>query len=174
MTVEPHVTLVGLRCSGKSSVGRALAELLGRPFVDLDEALAERWERPVGELLVWAGPLTFRDLEQHELALRLAPGEASVLSPGGGAVERAASRARLALTRCFWLDAPPEVLGSRLARDPTPRPALLSDDAAGEVAELARRRAPLYAEVAEARLDACRPVEELAEEIAARLRGARI
>ena len=174
MIREPHVTLVGLRCAGKSSVGRALADRLGRPFVDLDEVLAARWARPVGELLVWAGPLLFRDLEQHELALRLASGEPSVLATGGGAVERAASRARLALTRCFWLDAPPEVLGQRLARDPTPRPPLVSDDAVREVAELAARRGPLYAEVAEARLDARRTVEELVEELAARLRSERV
>ena len=50
MTQHPvtpgHVCLVGLRCAGKSTVGRLLARELGWPFADLDESLAELWGRP--------------------------------------------------------------------------------------------------------------------------------
>ena len=172
------VTLVGLRCAGKTAVGRALAAALGRPFVDLDQVLAERWagssgaERvpPVGAVLERVGLAVFRDLEEAELALRLQGDGTLVLATGGGCVEREASRARLARTRCFWLDASAEELARRRAADPTPRPPLTDGDATAEAAELALRRAPWYEAVAEARIaTGGRTVDEVVDAIRTRL-----
>lgn len=176
------VTLVGLRCSGKTSVGGALARELGGTFADLDEVLAARWaaensagaeHASAGEVLARIGIEAFRELEERCLAELLDAGGVRVLATGGGAIERTANRERLARTRCVWLDAPVEVLVARQSRDATLRPPLLGGgDPAAETAELARRRAPLYAEVAELRLDAgaesvARLVERVVEWLAA-------
>jgi shikimate kinase len=168
------VCLVGLRCAGKSSVGRALAALLDWPFEDLDLVLARRWAQAEGlaqppapgELLARVGLQTFRALEGEALAELCRREPPLVIATGGGCVETPGNRVLLGAARTFWLDGPVEVLVARLAADPTPRPSLTGADPADEVRILADRRAPLYGSVAEAGLDARRSVEQLAEGIA--------
>lgn len=180
------VCLVGLRCAGKTTVGRALAERLGRPFVDLDEALVERWNRgavaPVGgagELLAAEGEETFRRVEAETLAALLeAPGP-RVLATGGGCVETEACRtalfqgAREGALRVVWLLAPVEVLAARLRADPTVRPSLTGGHPADELPLLAERRGEHYEALADVILDATQPVEVLVDELAERLADSR-
>lgn len=180
---RPQVALIGLRCAGKSSVGRRLAELLGLDFADLDRELVllhqrERCggrsePRSAGELLAELGEPAFRVLEERALRELLERPAARVIATGGGAVESAASRDLLrARCTCIWLFAEPAVLRARLAADPPARPALTAAGALAEVEALARRREPLYRELAELALDSSRAsVEELALELARRLRA---
>lgn len=154
-TRSATIALVGLRCAGKTSVGRELARGLGLPFVDLDDELVRlhAGSTRVGELLVELGEPAFRALEQRALETTLAAGP-QVLATGGGVVERASNRALLReRATCVWLAVEPDELARRLRADPTPRPALLGDDAALEVRALLARRAPWYAEVATLRID---------------------
>ncbi len=148
------VALVGLRGSGKSRVGRLLAEHLGWPFADLDEELArEAGAAAAGEVLSERGEEAFRDLEQEVLARCAAAPGPRVLATGGGVVEREANRRLLAgELRCVWLVAEPATLLARTAADPSARPALTELAPLAEVELLAERRAPLYGEVAEARV----------------------
>ena len=89
------LALLGLRASGKSTVGRWLAERLGRPFLDLDDLLLEaarragRREESAGKLLAEAGPAEFRAFEAEALRRVLEPGLEVVLATGGGVLERA-------------------------------------------------------------------------------------
>ncbi|MBK7874800.1 MAG: shikimate kinase [Planctomycetes bacterium] len=153
-----HVALVGLRCSGKSSVGRELAQLLHAPFVDLDDELTRVANSTAGsarfasagDVLAQWGETTFRSLESQVLREVLEAREGRVLATGGGAVLAPANRAQLALrARCIWLRAGPAELARRLRADPTPRPSLTGRDPGDELVELARARGPLYAEVAD-------------------------
>jgi shikimate kinase len=170
------IALLGLRGAGKTSVGRALALELRLPFVDLDEELAALHveqggtARSAGELLAALGEPAFRELEARALERVLARG-ALVLATGGGVVERAGNRERLADgARCVWLRVPADELRRRLAADPTPRPALLGGDPLAEIEALARRREPHYAALARVVLDAhgAEPAA-LARALAARL-----
>ncbi|MDP6408981.1 MAG: shikimate kinase [Planctomycetota bacterium] len=153
---EPAVTvaLIGLRCAGKTSVGRRLAELTGRPFVDLDREIECEWERRTaealhaGELLARLGEGAFRDLEEVALRSVFERGDAPVLAAGGGTLERAACRALLGRCRCVWLRADPAVLAARLVADATPRPALGAGSAAEELGDLAKQRARWFVELA--------------------------
>lgn len=151
------MALLGLRGSGKSTVGRALAARLERPFVDLDEEVARLGGAPgerAGELLARIGEARFRDLEEAALEEALARTDAPVLATGGGVVEREANRRRLAGTaRCIWLRARPEALLERIAGDPTPRPALTGLAPLEELRQLEARRSPHLAALAETTLE---------------------
>ncbi|MEW6070972.1 MAG: shikimate kinase [Planctomycetota bacterium] len=178
------VALVGLRCTGKTSVGRSLAVRLGRPFVDLDERTAARgraagWTAPAaGDLLAAAGLAEFRRLEadalDEVLDAALAAGEPIVLATGGGVVETPRCRGRLARDAVVaWLTAGVEELGRRLRSDPTARPSLTGADPVAELAVLLKRRAPLFREVATWTIDCGdRGIDEVAAELHTRLRAA--
>lgn len=156
------VALVGLRCSGKSTVGRQLAQLVARPFIDLDIELARAFasERnlstapPAGEILTRYGEPAFRDIEEKTLERVLARGEACVIATGGGVVERATNRERLREhAACVWLKVPQAELERRMQSDRGTRPALIGRDPVGEMALLASRRDPLYTQVSRWTID---------------------
>ncbi len=166
--------LVGLRASGKSTVGRALAELLHVPFVDLDEELVRASKFPsIGELFITLGEPAFREIETRVLEDTLANDESIVIATGGGVVERERNRVLLA-EHAFvvWLDVPVPELQRRLRADPVERPSLTGPDAVSEVPEIARRREPLYAALAALRVaaDSGTPTE-IAAGISFRLAG---
>lgn len=165
----PLLALIGLRCSGKSTLAPLLAARLRLPWLDLDEQLEPG--QSTGALLRSLGESRFRDLEERALERVLAharalpgPRPTLVLATGGGVVERAPNRALLARDAlCIWLRAPIEVLQARLRASESAaagelaahaqRPALLGQDAALELPELARRREPAYESIARRRLD---------------------
>ena len=153
---RPTLALLGLRCSGKTTIGRLLAAELGLPFVDLDQELVRAgryagWRAvSVGELLERAGQADFRDLEAGCLRRLLEPSQRLVLATGGGVVERPDNRTWLARSaRCFYLSVPLEILAARLRADPAPRPPLGGLDAVAELAELRARREAHYRSLAE-------------------------
>jgi shikimate kinase len=137
------VALVGLRGSGKSTVGARLAELTGRTFLDTDVLLARGTGRTAGEILAGEGEERFREREAE--AVRLALGTAgAVVALGGGAVEREETVRLLNETaRVIWLDAPDPDLLAR-AGDRTVRPALTDAPLGEEIARLRSRREPVY------------------------------
>lgn len=80
---DRHLVLVGLPGAGKSTIGRGVAERLGRPFLDLDEEIERLEGRSVGELFRERGEAAFRRLER-ELTRRIATMNGMVVAPGGG------------------------------------------------------------------------------------------
>jgi shikimate kinase len=168
------IALVGLRGSGKSTVGSALATALGWPFVDLDLVLAERAAglgavpagSGPGRCLVLLGTARFRELEREVLRECLVRPGPRVVATGGGAVEDEGSRALLReRALCLWLDPALDELRARLARDPGDRPPLLGGEVRDELAELDRRRRPLYRDVAAVRLTEAGPPERVVAEV---------
>lgn len=147
------IALVGLRGSGKSTLGRLLAKKLSRAFVDLDERLVEiepKWGASAGEILANQGEPRFRELESRALESCLAEKAPLVLATGGGVVESESNRRRLREScRCIWLRADPELLCERVADDSNLRPALTQLEPVEEMRAIAARRAPWYREVAE-------------------------
>ena len=177
-----HLALLGLRCSGKSSVGRELARLLDRELVDLDERIVRLFgaedtspARTAGLILEERGESRFRDLEETALVETLLAPRPLVIATGGGVVERPANRRRLAgACVCVWLRAPLPELARRMRSDPTPRPSLTGADPADELEALARRRDPWYAATADLAYDCGRRgPEEIARAIAGALDPAR-
>jgi shikimate kinase len=139
------VVLVGLMGVGKSTVGRKLAALLGRDFVDADEAIVEAAQLSIPEIFEQFGEPYFRDGERRVIARLIEEGH-GVIATGGGAFIDPATRA-LILDRAIavWIDADIDTLVERTARRNT-RPLLRNGDPREILTRLAAQRAPFYAE----------------------------
>ena len=138
-----NIVLIGMPGCGKTTVGRALAEKLGRTFVDLDEEIVRRAGMPIPEIFAREGEAGFRE---RESALVREFGERTglVVSTGGGVVTR----------RENYIPLKQNGLLLHLRRDPAALPTdgrPLSQATAPE--ELWRRRAPLYAAFADGEID---------------------
>ena len=143
----PHVVLVGLMGAGKSTVGRALADRLGRPFVDVDAEVEARAGRTVAELFAEEGEAAFRAREAEAVADALGSPAPAVVATGGGAVLCPRTRHALDGQATVWLRAAPEVLAGRVGSGGD-RPLLAGEDPAARLARLAEERDPLYHDVA--------------------------
>lgn len=140
--MSPNIILIGMRASGKSSIGRRLARATRQPFVDLDDELGRRAGCDVDALLAGRGEVAFRRLEAPVLAWA-ATRRGHVIATGGGAVLHARLFAALAATGVVvYLQAPAAELARRGAG--RSRPTLTGLAAKDEVAALLRRREPLY------------------------------
>ena len=135
------VFLIGYRGSGKSTVGRALAERFGLAFVDSDREIEQRQRRSIATIFRDEGEAAFRDLEAQavEAICSRCDEEPLVVATGGGAILRAgnveAMRARGPLV---WLHADPAELARRIEADPRSsedRPALSTGGSASEEVE---------------------------------------
>ena len=140
--------LIGYRGTGKSSVGRILANRLNRPFVDSDAQIELRAGRPIASIFAESGEAVFRDWEERILLESTAEDTGAVLATGGGAVVRESNRSKLReFGVVVWLQATPEVLASRLSASPkalADRPSLTTAGTLPEIAEVLDARLPLY------------------------------
>jgi shikimate kinase/3-dehydroquinate synthase len=144
------VVLVGLPGSGKSAVGRRLAQRHGAELIDLDELIVANAGRTIAEIFASEGEVGFRARERAAIEALGPPdasdGVARLIATGGGAVVDPANRWRLYRGRlAVWLDARPEVLAQRLRRSPHERPLLAGRDPIGAVRTLATARERFYA-----------------------------
>lgn len=160
MLAAPIIVLMGLRASGKSTVGRLLAARLGRRFIDLDDLTAARLgEQCAGDALARHGEPAFRAAEVEALRGVLRGGDAVLALGGGTPTARGAAwilREQREAGRVFivHLRADAATLRARLDADPTPRPSLTGRGAAAEVDDLLRRREPIYRDLADAVVEA--------------------
>lgn len=139
------VVLVGLMGVGKTTVGRKLASLLHRDFVDADEAIVEAAQLSIPEIFEQFGEPYFRDGERRVIARLIEEGH-GVIATGGGAFVDPSTRA-LILDRAIavWIDADIDTLVERTARRNT-RPLLKNGNPREILTRLAAERAPFYAE----------------------------
>ncbi len=161
----PNVVLIGMPGSGKTAVGRKVAETLGWSLLDTDEMIARRTGRSVADLFAEGGEVDFREAERV-VVREAAKTRRAVIATGGGVVLDARNMA--ALRRHGFivsLAAAPEVLLARMGADGGGRP-LLAPDAPARVQTLLAERALRYDD-ADVVLDAARPIEQLADDVLA-------
>ena len=153
---HPNLVLIGYRGTGKTSVGARLAEVLQRPFVDLDQVLVSEAGRSVADIVAQGGWAEFRRLEK-QLVARYRNTRGLVLATGGGVVLDPNNVAALRENGILiWLTADPAAIQARLAQDQprdANRPSLTGEDAIREAAAVAEERAPLYLAAAQISVD---------------------
>jgi shikimate kinase len=138
-----NIALVGFMGTGKSSVGRMIAEVLHFSFLDTDELIESRAGRSISVIFAEEGEAAFRKLEQAVVA-ELAERKRTVFATGGGLganPDNLASLKQHALVVCLW--ASPEKIWERV-RGQTHRPLLQDPDPLGKIRQLLAERGPSY------------------------------
>ena len=140
--------LVGLMGAGKSSVGRQLANILHKDFIDSDAEIEHRTGVDIPLIFELEGEAGFRQRESRVIE-DLTQQHDIVLATGGGVVLDARNREALK-NRGFviYLQASVEQLFERTARDRR-RPLLQTGDPRARLTELLQQREPLYEEIAD-------------------------
>ena len=131
--------------TGKTTVGRRLAEQLGYAFVDTDELIAERSGQSVAEIFREKGEAAFRRMES-EIAQELGEKEGFVVSTGGRLMLDPANAAALSRRgRVFCLVATPKEILDRVSKDKhTKRPLLEAPNPMQQIVELMQQREEDY------------------------------
>jgi shikimate kinase len=150
VTVDQHIALVGLMGSGKTTVGRSIAAVLGRVMRDSDEDISAQTGLTAAEYSAAHGIDALHALEAVLLLDALASAEPVVVAAAASTIEDARCRAALGDAFVIWLKAAPPVLATR-AQSSRHRP--LDTDAVAQLEAQARRRAPLFAAVADQVVD---------------------
>jgi shikimate kinase len=147
-----RVLLIGMMGSGKTTVGRALAERLRWPHLDSDEQVERRTGRTVPQILEEDGEAAFRAEEKRALAEAVTSDGPAVVSVAGGAVLDPDNRRRIRDGgTVVWLRGDIEHLASRVG-DGKGRP-LLEGDVVGNMRRLYSQRRPIYEELADTIVD---------------------
>ena len=147
-----QIVLVGLMGSGKSSVGRRLAQITSRKFFDTDRIVEETHGHSVREMFETVGEAEFRRRETEALRQSLETGTPAVIAAAGGVVISESNRELLKeATRrgdafVVWLDTDTHELAHRVQRG-AHRP-LLDNDPVGTLETMSVERHSMYAEVA--------------------------
>lgn len=140
-----NIVLIGMAGSGKSVVGRRLAELLHRPFVDTDELIIQAQGRPLQEIVDRLGPEGFRRIEE-EILLQVNL-RRHVIATGGSSIYSRAGMAHLAgIGRIVLLQVELAVLAARVG-SAAGRGLVIRPEQS--FADLYAERLPLYLEYAE-------------------------
>jgi len=139
-----NLYLIGMMGVGKTTVGRLLAKELSYGFVDTDNVIAQATGKSINELFAEVGEAGFRQLESDVLAQVCAFTKLTIAT-GGGIVLRRENWGYLHHGLIVWLDAPVELIYSRLVEDTT-RPLLQDADLKGKLRSLLEQRTPLYSQ----------------------------
>lgn len=156
-TEKQNLVLIGMPGSGKTTLGRLLAEQTGRPFVDTDQVIAQRAGRSIPEIFAAEGEAGFRDRESAVLRELCATG-GRILATGGGAVLRADNRAALRQNGLL-------LLLDRPLADLVPTGDRPLADNLEKLRNLYETRLPVYRAAADARIDVSGSPEETAARI---------
>jgi shikimate kinase len=168
MILKKHITLCGMPGSGKSTVGKHLAERLETNFVDLDAFIEENEQMFIPEIFKGKGEAVFREMEMRYLSLLLRQ-EPAIIALGGGALtsERLFDLAD-ELSDMVYLSVGLPTLIFRLKDERTGRPLLSAPEWEGRLAELEQSRRPVFERV-KWKMDGEMTVEEIIEHIVKQL-----
>jgi len=171
MSKANNIFLIGPMGAGKTTIGRHLATLLHKRFVDVDHEIERRTGVTIPVIFEIEGEAGFRRREST-LVDELSHDEDIVMATGGGAVLMEENR-RVLKERgtVVYLHADIDTLVERTRRDRN-RPLLQTEDPRGKIEELLRQREPIYREVADVVVDTgLRAPTSVARDIATRLKA---
>ena len=139
-----NIVLVGFMGTGKTSVGKKLAEILGMNFIDTDDVIEKDYNKSISDIFAHNGEEYFRDLESAVVD-KVYKLSGYVIATGGGIVKREINIKKLKSTgMMFCLSASPEVILQRTSGY-NHRPLLQVSDSINHIRKLLIEREPFYA-----------------------------
>lgn len=151
-----NLVLIGFRGTGKTTVGKILAQRTGLNFIDTDELIEKKMGISIQEIVFRSGWPVFRALESKVIK-EVACGDQQVIAAGGGAVlDEQNVQALKNNGFIIWLKASLQVISSRLTKDPgtlTKRPSLTGKGTLEEIEEAFKSREKIYARIAGLEID---------------------
>lgn len=144
-----NIILIGYMGSGKTTVGKRLAEVFSDSkkyiFVDTDELIVQQQQRSINEIFDMNGEAAFRKMETELLRQLIAEKRKSmILSTGGGMPVKKENRPLLSvLGTVIYLKASPETIYTRIKEDTT-RPLLQCENPMAKITEMIAQRNPVY------------------------------
>ena len=168
--MKSNIALIGFMGTGKTAVGRLLAEKLGREFIELDVLIEQRAGKTIPEIFEQEGEIVFRELE-IEATRVAAEKENAVIACGGGVVLNQINIDRLRKHSVIvYLTASTAAILKRTSPDKNERPLLAAGDKAAKVEALLKFREPFYERAADITMDTSElEVTEVVEQISIRL-----
>jgi len=168
-----NIVLIGYRGTGKSAVGRLLADRLDLAFYDADELVEKRCGQSIQEMVAAKGWEFFREREK-DCIRELSGIDAAVIATGGGAVLDPENVGLLKHKgRLIWLDADAQTVIARMQEDTNNeqrRPSLTGSEPADETVAVMAARAPFYREAADICVDTSgKSLDEIVDEICSKL-----
>ncbi len=169
--MKTSIALIGFMGTGKTAVGKALAEKLGREFIELDPLIEQKAGKTIPGIFRDDGEIAFRELE-IAVTKEAAGRKKAVIACGGGIVLNKINIDRLREEAAVvYLTASPEVILGRTRSDDEERPLLKVADPARAIRELLEFRKPFYQRAAEITVDTSNlDIESVANEIINRLK----
>ena len=170
-----HIILIGYRGTGKSAVGRRLAEKLKMPFYDTDELVERGAGRSIRDMVAEKGWAYFRKRE-GKIIRKLALLQRGVVATGGGAVlDQGNCDILKKHGLLIWLRADVVTMVERVRDDATSkerRPSLLHNDAPRETEDVLKQRLPVYRKLADFSIDTTgKSIDEIADAVCQFLNG---
>ncbi len=162
---------MGFMGTGKTVVGKALAERLGKEFVELDCLIEQRTGKAISDIFQQDGEIGFRELE-IETTKEVSGQKNVVIACGGGVVLNKINIDRLR-KECIivYLTASPGVIMKRTSNDKIERPLLTVPARASQIKELLRYRQPFYERAADIKIDTSKlNTDKVAEKIIKKLK----
>ncbi len=158
--MKTSIALIGFMGTGKTVVGKILAEMLGKEFIELDALIEKKAGKTIPAIFRDEGEIGFRELE-IEVTREIAGRKNAVSACGGGIVLNKINIERLG-KECVvvCLAASPAVILKRTSTGKDERPLLAVEDRARQVRELLKFRRPYYARAADITINTSRLTPE--------------
>jgi shikimate kinase len=161
--MSPRLVFVGAPGSGKTTIGKQVAEKLGVEFIDVDNEIEMDEKTTISDIFVKKGEAHFRQLERTKIS-ELLISFSGVLSLGGGSVLDETTRQALAIAPVVWLKVSSGDASSRVGLGLS-RPVLMGN-VRSTLVKLLEERTPLYEEVADWEIDTSgKSIEEVVQEV---------
>ena len=169
--MKTNIALIGFMGTGKTAVGKVLAEKLRRSFVELDLLIEQRAGKSIPEIFQEDGEAAFRGLEV-EVTGEISRDKNLVIAGGGGIVLNTINIDRLRKNaRMVYLTASPGVILERVADEKGQRPLLEVANPALTIAEMLTLRKPFYQRAADIEIDTSElDIDAVAEQIIGKLK----
>ncbi len=163
---KKNVSIIGFMASGKSTIGKALADRLSYKFVDTDELIEKKEGRSIKNMFETGGEGYFRDAESR-MVEEVCAMEGLVVSTGGGAILRSRNVDVLRKSSTVvWLRANRETILENLRRSADVRPLMKKGEQEAKVDKMLFERAPKYENAAHFIMDVDgKSVEDIVVEI---------